>query len=156
MLVWNAWKPVHDIPAHELPHTPSVYRLRLVERSGVPVPIPRFLGTDEEGILHIGRARSIQRRLLRFHEAMRRRRARHAEGKLAFFLLRNVEAFARRIEEGEWLIQYSYVCLPSVSAAKREEERLLKCYFKRFGELPPLNRELPHGMVRWQELVCDQ
>ncbi|ADN02638.1 hypothetical protein [Spirochaeta thermophila] len=155
MLAWHTWRPVDEIPSHRLPDTPSVYCLRLVDGAGRPVPIPRFLATDEEGILHIGRARSIRRRLLRFHEAMRRRRARHAEGKLAFFLMRNVEAFARRIEEGEWALQYSYAGLSTPSEAKREEERLLKCYFRRFGEVPPLNRELPHGMVRWQDLSCE-
>jgi len=38
---------------------------------------------------------------------------------------------------------------------EKEEEGLLKCYFKRHGEVPPLNNNLPKKYINWESLNCD-
>jgi len=40
-------------------------------------------------------------------------------------------------------IQYSFKKLQNKDGAEKEEEKLLKRYFKEFGEVPPLNNNLP-------------
>jgi hypothetical protein len=52
-------------------------------------------------------------------------------------------------------IQYSYKKSANQNNAKKEEERLLKCYFRRFGEVPPLNSNLPNKYFDWENLKCD-
>ena len=52
-------------------------------------------------------------------------------------------------------IQYSFKKLRNESETKKEEERLLKCYFKRHGEVPPLNNNLPCKDIDWESLNCD-
>ena len=52
-------------------------------------------------------------------------------------------------------IQYAALRLKSIMEAKKEEERFLKCYFRTFGELPPLNSALmDEHYADWRKLDC--
>src|SRR5258705_10165341 len=55
---WSQWTSFEATPGYD---GPAVYQFRLVVE-GHPVPIPRLLGTDQDGILVIGRTGSMSRR----------------------------------------------------------------------------------------------
>jgi hypothetical protein len=76
----------------------------------------------------------------------------HAGGK-RLNLIKKYTNFTRRYNNCK--IQYSFKKFENESEIKREEERLLKCYFKRHGEVPPLNNNLPKKNICWESLNCD-
>ena len=49
-------------------------------------------------------------------------------------------------------MQFRVKRIPDEEQAKHEEERLLKSYFKRFGELPPLNTRMEKRRVLWTKI----
>jgi len=130
----------------------AVYKIRLADSNGSPIKIPRFLDKDEDGILVIGQSENIERRIGYFRGAMEGKEYAHAEGQ-RMHLIKNFPSFME--SHSDCKIQYSFKNLPSKSEAEREEERLLKCYFKRYGEVPPVNNNLPGEKVGWKDLNCD-
>jgi len=106
----------------------DVYRIRLVNSKGSPIQIPRFLDKDSNGILQIGHSKNIERRIKCFHGAIKGKRYAHAEGQ-RLYLIKKYTNFVERHTNCK--IQYSFERLPNESEAKKEEERLLKCYFKK-------------------------
>ena len=45
--------------------------------------------------------------------------------------------------------QYSFYECSDVTESKKEEEKLIKSYFKEFGEVPPLNSAIPKRYGVW-------
>jgi hypothetical protein len=77
----------------------------------------------------------------------------HAEGK-RLNLIKKYTNFKERYNNCK--IQYSFMKLGNEIDARKEEERLLKCYFKKHGEVPPLNNNLPKKYyIDWESLNCD-
>jgi len=118
----------------------GVYKIRLVNSKGSSIQIPRFLDKDSNGILQIGRSVNVERRTRGFRGAIEGKRYAHAEGQ-RLYLVKKYTNFMERYNNCK--IQYSFERLPNESEAKKDEERLLKCYFRRYGEVPPLNNNLP-------------
>ena len=109
----------------------GVYKIRLADFKDYPIEISRFLDNDIDGILQIGSAEDTEKRIKCFRGAMK--------GK-----------------NNNCKIQYSFKKLQNESEARTEEERLLKCYFKRHREVPPLNNNLPKRYnIDWGSLNCD-
>lgn len=148
MPIWTKWKDIIENPDYT---GCGVYKIRLVDSESYPLNIPRFLDTDKEGILQIGRSENIERRIKAFRGAKEGRKYDHAEGKRLNRIMKCPNYEKRK---NNCKIEYSFQKLLNKSKAKTEEERLMKCYFKKYGEVPPINNNLP-GKDKWENINCD-
>ena len=147
---WNEWI---DIKKNGNYKSCGVYKIRLADLKNCSIEISRFLVKDKDGILMIGRSKNIEKRIKRFHGAMEGKNRAHAEGK-RLNLIKKYTNFIGRYNNCK--IQYSFKKLRDKIEARKEEERLLKCYFIRHGEVPPLNNILPKKYnIDWGSLNCD-
>ena len=124
----------------------AVYRIRLVKTKNKPISVSRFLGSDKEGVLCIGRASNMQNRRTQFVSGSKG----HSEGRLLCFL-RKYSGLQRKYPRVP--LEYQYVTTGSVRESKRQEEELIKKYVREYGEVPPLNSTIP-GRERsdsWQK-----
>jgi hypothetical protein len=146
---WRGWD--HLVRIDELKFMYSwrgVYAIRLIDApSGKPIPIGRFLGINESGILLIGVSNDLGRRLHDFYYSCLEDRRTHSEGS-RLFLVRFMTQFEGEIYP-DASMQFGVKRILDEEQAKHEEERLLKSYFRRFGELPPLNTRMEKQRVTW-------
>ena len=147
---WSNWKEIwriDDIAASF--KCPGVYEIRLVDRQANATRIPRFLGVDKEGLLAIGESKNVSRRIRQFYRAYSGQSSAHSLAERLFVLL------FKRINSSSMLknsrLEFSCMKLRDKAEAQIHEERLLKMYFKEFGELPPLNSSLPDKNVDWRK-----
>lgn len=148
MPIWSKWTDIKMNPNHK---GYGVYKIRLVSPKESPIEIPRFLDNDREGILQIGRSEDIERRIRAFRGAIDKKKYAHAEGKRLRLIMDYCTNFMKNHSNCKF--QYCFQKLPNKSKAKTEEERLIKCYFKKYGEVPPINNNLP-GRDNWKNLNC--
>jgi hypothetical protein len=148
---WRGWDHLGYIDDSKfLYRWPGVYAIRLIDApSEKPIPIGRFLGIDENGILLIGVSNDLGRRLHDFYYSYLEDRRTHSEGR-RLHLVRMLSQFEEEIYP-EASMQFRVKHIPDEEQAKHEEERLLKSYFMRFGELPPLNTLVGKRRVQWTE-----
>jgi hypothetical protein len=152
---WRGWDHLGRIDGLKfLYRWPGVYVIRLIDApSGRPIPIGRFLGIDESGILLIGVSNDLGGRLYNFYYSYLEDRRTHSEGR-RLHLVRMLTKFEEIYPEAS--MQFSVKRIPDKEQAKHEEERLLKSYFKRFGELPPLNTMMGKRRVPWMRIDKDE
>ena len=151
---WTMWQFVSLIDElKELYKWNGVYALRLVDSNDKPIEIGRFLKENKSGIIQIGRSKNLGNRLSQFYKAYLGERHLHSEGS-RLFLIRVVTRFEREVYKNA-AIQFSVKRYTSEEEAKYEEERLLKCYFLEFGELPPLNYQIEDFRFKWTSPDCD-
>lgn len=131
------WADVHSKCSSA---SPGVYRIRLA-CDGKPVAIPRFLETDVDGILAIGKSICLEDRRSKFPGAVKRGRG-HSEINLLHVLERFSSLSVVHPGAG---YEYAFIPLRTKEEAEAEESRLLKTYLLRFGEVPPLNSAIPGG-----------
>ena len=148
---WNGWVDLEKNASYK---GCGVYKIRLANSKDYPIEIPRFLDKDKDGILQIGSSKDIERRIKYFRGAIERKRFAHAEGQ-RFNLIKKYTNFNFMVRYNDYKIQYSFKNLRNESENKKEEERLLKCYFKRHGEVPPLNNNLPRKDIDWESINCE-
>ena len=148
---WFSWRTFYDADSLKtLGLVPEVYAIRLLDTSTKkPLRIGRFLGRDEQGILQIGVSKRLGKRLLDFFHSCYEGAHTHSEG-ARLCLVRLLTQFEEHIYP-EASLQYNMIWTSDIEDAKRDEERLLKIYFKRFGELPPLNNNISNQRIRWAE-----
>jgi len=150
MSSWNEWLDLEKNASYK---SCGVYKIRLTDLKDCSIEISRFLDNDKDGILQIGSSKDIEKRIKYFRGAMEGKRRAHAEGK-RFNLIKKYTNFIRRYDNCK--IQYSFMRLGNEIEAWKEEERLLMCYFKKHGEVPPLNNNLPKkSSIVWGSLNCD-
>ena len=143
---WSEWLDIEEKTDYE---GCGVYRIRLVDSEGFPVSIPRFIDTDKEGILQICYSDSVKRGIYRFRRATEGKNYTHAEGK-RLQLLKKYSNFEERYKGCK--LQYSFKKQPNRGKARVEQERLLKHYVKRYGEVPPNNNNFPDKHIDWESL----
>ena len=142
MSEWTNWIDILSVEElKELYRWAGVYKIRLVNSGGHPVEIARFLDKDRDGILAIGEAGDVARRVGQFYRAYEGHSFKHSEAE-RLFLIRNRTKFGRGIYN-DCKIQFMARKLADKAEAEKEEERLLKIYFAKCGELPPLNSRMP-------------
>ena len=146
---WNEWVDIEKNTSYK---SYGVYKMRLADLKDYPVGIPRFLEKDKDGILQIGSSKHTERRRKYFRGAMEGKGYAQSEGKRLNLIKKYTNFMGRH---NDCKIQYSFKELGSEIKARKEEERLLKCYFKRYGEVPPLNNNLPKKYIDWKSLNCD-
>lgn len=145
---WTPWIPLNA----ETPWNPrwGIYRVRLMDSSGVRVPIPRIGSVDPEGVLYIGRSgyshsktdRSLGRRLWEFYN-----HGSHS-GAGTWWQVKAVLDLLNR-----WpgrTLEVSVVELPDALIDDAESQALRE-YFSAFGELPPCNSSFPG---KWTTFVA--
>jgi hypothetical protein len=137
---------IHRFPNYE---GCGVYQIRIVNAEGFPVEIPRFIDTDKNGILQICYSENIKRGIYRFLRATEGKRYTHAEGE-RLQLLKKYTNFKERYKDCK--MQYSFKEQLNRREARVEQERLLKCYVKKYGEVPPNNNNFPDKHIDWESL----
>jgi len=143
---WSEWTDIWETPNYV---GCGVYKIRLADPEGFPVKIPRFIDTDKEGILQICHSENIKRGIYRFLRATEGKRYTHAEGE-RLQLLKKYTNFKERYKDCK--MQYSIKEQLNRREARMEQERLLKCYVKKYGEVPPNNNNFPDKHIDWESL----
>lgn len=143
---WFEWLELSQIPNYE---GCGVYKIPLANPEGFPVEIPRFIDSDKDGILQICYSENIKRGVYRFHRATEGKKYTHAEGE-RLQLLKKYTNFKGRYKGCK--MQYSFKKQPNKREARVEQERLLKCYVKKYGEVPPNNNNFPDKYIDWENL----
>ncbi len=151
---WLDWKDITLIEQLKGDYKyPGVYAIRLVDSEGIPVEIGRFLGVNTSGILDVGKSNDVGNRIWEFyHTSNGGTKYNHSEGE-RLHLIRFVTEFQKSIYRDSEL-QFTSRRLPTELEAKHEEERLLKCYFIKYGELPPLNCQVNDIKFNWKNPDC--
>lgn len=150
---WHRWIDIYWIEdARDNYKWCGVYVIRLADSSGHPIEIGRFLGSNSSGIIQIGHSNNVGNRLCQFYKASLKGKVAHSEGQ-RLFLIRMVTQFQKKTYKGSKL-QFAVKQHGSKEEAREEEERLLKCYFLKFGELPPLNYVVADYTFSWIKPNC--
>jgi len=132
---WSDWRSIYECAAF---NGHAVYRVRLVGADR-PIPIPRFLGTDDEGILSIGTTSVMDDRRQQFVTGVEECYG-HSSANLLYYLERFTTIKSLHAHLG---YQYCFREVESREQAEKLETVLIKTYFLRFGEPPPLNSAIP-------------
>jgi hypothetical protein len=143
---WSEWLDIEENSDYE---GCGVYQIRLVDPEGFPVNIPRFIDTVKDGILQICYSDSIKKGLYRFRRATEGKNYTRAEGK-RFQLLKKYTNFEEKYKGCK--LQYSFKKQVNRRDARREQERLLKYYAKKYGEVPPNNNNFSDKHIDWESL----
>jgi len=139
MSEWSVWRDIKDFG--DLGKCCGVYKLRLTDQAGYPSAIGRFLGHDQDGLLAIGQSVNLARRIKEFRDAYAGKRfLQHSVGD-RLFLVRICQHTSLKLSNVR--VQVAVMKLENKAVAQAAEENLLKTYFKGFGELPPLNGNMP-------------
>ncbi len=148
---WRGWGYIGHIDDLKfMYHWPGVYSIRLIDApSEVPIPIGRFLGADESGTLMIGVSNDLGERLGKFYHSYLEDARTHSEGRRLHLVM--VCEYEEKVYPNSSM-QFRTKRITDKEDALHEEERLLKSYFKRFGELPPLNAVLGKKRVLWSDV----
>jgi hypothetical protein len=142
-LMWSDWSEI-DQPTDYRHH--AVYIVRLCGETGIPICINRFLDSDANGILWIGKASDMEGRrriLARGHLG----KGAHSEARL-LHILETVSALPMKHPRRKY--EYSYIEVKNSDQASKIEEEQIKAYIKQFGEAPPLNSVIPNRGGDWQ------
>ena len=149
---WSSWKEISRIDEVAVRfRCPGVYKIRLADQQEKAMPIPRFLGADKEGLLAIGESKNLSRRIRQFYRAYSGQSFRHSVAERLFLLLFKWINSGSTVKTSR--LEFSCMKLRDKAEAQTAEEMLLKTYFKKFGELPPLNSSLPDKHVDWRKIL---
>jgi hypothetical protein len=143
---WSEWMDIHRFPNYE---GCGVYQIRIINAEGFPVEIPRFIDTDKNGILQICYSENIKRGIYRFLRSTEGKKYTHAEGE-RLRVLKKYTNFEERYKNCK--MQYSFKKQLNGREARVEQERLIKCYVKNYGEVPPNNNNFPDKHIDWESL----
>lgn len=112
----------------------AVYFIRT---AGCPKPIARWLGEDDKCILNIGRTTGAT-------GMMQRSTAMSKGTHQVTNRLRNPTNRIGWVDGGPLPLEFSYCPVPDDNHAKLWEGLFLLAYYRRFGEIPPMNRRLEY------------
>jgi hypothetical protein len=123
-----------------IPESPGVYIVCWIKEGNV-IQVPRILGVDKAGILYVGSAASLARRLRSLIKAIRTARGENEKPSkkykhtLALTLL--YTGLAEKISSKDLLVYYKI--FNSKKEAEIQEALFLYEYTRLYGEPPPLN-----------------
>ena len=61
---WRKWQPIDSVYMNmALLGQPGIYKIRMVDKDGKPIPINRIGGIDLEGIIYIGQSVRLRERI---------------------------------------------------------------------------------------------
>jgi len=150
------WTNINDLPEY---NSYGVYAIRLVYKgTNIPVVIQRFQNPDFSGILTIGQTSNIRDRIQTFGSAYQNGTNPHSEGR-TLYLVRNFfynqQFFYDQQFDDIYSLQYCFIEKNSGEDAEQTEREQLQQYFRKFGEVPPLNANLP-GRDGWIEEIIEE
>jgi len=128
------WYRLEDLASkkfYNTPNNPGIYFVRW-SRNGKAVPISRLNGFDDKGILYIGSAKKLRRRVQELRKGIKGKVEAHTIGKTIIFC---------KIFEVVSLSEYeiSWEELETHENAVGQEWAAIKSYADKFKEPPPLN-----------------
>lgn len=126
---WSEWVRLIRIDWSEVPQTYGAYAV------ATNLSIPRAIGTDPEGILHVGEAANLRRRIYSFVKCAGKR---GVTGHMAAWRYASCATALTKYYQYHTL-RVRWMTTASKQSAYRLEEKILSQYLKRHGELPPLN-----------------
>lgn len=121
----------------QIPDTPGIYKIIVLDQNDLPIKINRFLDVDSNGILYIGKANNLRKRLANMRRAfsITHKSKKHIAVR-RYYLLKKV-ADKYPIDRIVVLIEKVKDC----ETAKHLETKRLEEYEKIFGERPPFNKQ---------------
>lgn len=126
-MIWSKWLKLSKQNIKNLPKKTGVYQI------SYPKKIPRLLTVDKEGILMIGHTgETLKNRINEFFKAVTKNTGGHSEG-IRFWMLR-LEDFLKPAK-----LRVRSRITRDKNQARKLENKLLKEYQDKYGELPPLN-----------------
>ncbi len=146
--MWTEWK---DLDEGINESNSGVYKMRIVNSAGQAYKLKRFLGIDSNGIIAIGSTNNLNERIDVFNKVTMDKKYKHSEAKK---LLYNIKYARFNSVFKKYKIQFSIKKVSNEEEYKEEESELIKCYFKKYGEVPPLNSNLS-DKKDWLNLNCD-
>jgi hypothetical protein len=124
----------------------AIYKVRLTNANHNPFSLERLLKVDDQGIICIGETGNMKRRRAQFLSAINGANG-HSEMNLVYYLNEYTD-FKKKFEDAKF--QYCFCECTDKAESKSEEEKLIKVYFKEFGEVPPLNSAIPNRYENWE------
>lgn len=128
------WHKLEDLATkgfHEVPNVSGIYVVRW-SRDGKPVCIPRLGGSDLKGILYIGRAKRLRRRVRQLWAGVNQKAKKHTIARTIIFCkvfqLVNLNEYEISWEEFQ-----------TGKDAEDQEWAAFKLYGEKYREPPPLN-----------------
>lgn len=124
---FSKWKNVSHVPKKL-----GVYQVRACSADGVPVPIDRCCGVDEDGLLYVGEGNVHVRLGLLQYLGL-------SDGKHHHHFIATFENYGlgriadRELTEVRWAV---------ITNCKQAEKKLIEDYKQKFGDLPPGNLKL--------------
>ena len=146
MLIANDWTDWLDIEVSANFRKPAVYKVRLIDSDGNRCKLARLLKVDKEGTMCIGHTGDMEQRRKQFLTALKKAYG-HSSMNLVYYLWKYSSIFREKFKSAKF--QYSFCRCSSVYKAKNCESDLIKSYFKKFGEVPPLNSSIPNRYKDW-------
>ncbi|MGD0597834.1 MAG: hypothetical protein ABSA64_09990 [Sedimentisphaerales bacterium] len=140
---WTDWFNINDNCNYQ---GPAVYKVRLANANSNACKLERLLMADDEGIMCIGQTGNMERRRTKFLSGIKNANG-HSEINLVYYLNRYTK-FPDKFNDANF--QYSFCKCSDVPESKKEEDKLIKAYFKEFGEVPPLNSAIPNRYEGWK------
>lgn len=129
---WTDWHPADEQLAATLDREhgsrEALYMVATDDEDGKPIPVPRVLGIDSEGVLYLGRGQLADR------VADARSAAKAGSG--AHEKVRKAHGMAARLSGQPRPLLFAWIVVEKADAA---ELRWLEGYEQKFGELPPCN-----------------
>ncbi|MEO0076037.1 MAG: hypothetical protein ABIK31_08080 [candidate division WOR-3 bacterium] len=116
---------------------PGVYKLIAFDKKENIIPINRFLGTDQNGILYIGKSINLLKRMIKLRRGLIN--PSEAIGHIATRRIKSIKNILNYIDINTLRISIEYTDSPE--SAKKFEATLLDKYTEEFGERPPLNKQ---------------
>jgi predicted GIY-YIG superfamily endonuclease len=131
------WHRLEDLAAknfQEVPNGPGIYFVRW-SKGGEAIPINRLSGCDNNGILYIGSAKNLRRRVKQLWKGVNGDVRGHTIGKTIKFCTVS-EVIKPSKLEASWEVLESY------TSAKAQEVSAIYTYSRKYKEPPPLNLEI--------------
>ena len=140
---WMGWLNINEKCNYQ---GPAVYKVRLTNANSNAYALERLLKADKKGIMCIGHTSNMKQRRAQFVSAINRASG-HSEMNLVYYL-KDYPNFLKRFKDENF--QYSFCKCSGVAESRKKEEKLIKSYFKEFGEVPPLNSAIPNRYKKWE------
>jgi hypothetical protein len=142
-LEWSGWVGITEAASRKGPFAHfGVYQIRLVDSTGVPIPIPRLIKVDPSGTMYIGRSGFGRQGTARFvcnriREFVSRQ---HSGGQTYFIasiaMLAQPSLASHALQVRAWSLVDDEI--------EQAEDFSLTQYLMEYGELPPCNSVMPN------------
>jgi len=134
---WGKWRNIEGVYRDiSVLGKQGLYQIRMADTYNNPIPIPRLAGTDESGIIYIGKSTKLRPRIENFYCG------RHSGG--GMYNLVRLRLKGNKRYKGYYL-QYRYMNINNSEMMENAETRMLRTYFRKYCELPPFNSTVPGG-----------